>query len=620
MSDQFQQRFPGHGRVVDHGVGDPVRARETSSSPRVTRFGLFEVDLQVGELRKCGLRIKLQEKPFQILARLLEQPGAMVTRQELRQRLWPADTFVDFERSLNTGIRKLRAALGDDPDNPRFVETLLRRGYRFIAPIEGIRPAEKIMLAVLPLENLSDDPAQEYFSDGLTEELITQLARLCPRRIGVIARSSIMRYRGTEKGVDQIGRELSVDYILEGSVRRAGDRVRVAAQLIQVSDQVHLWAESYDRELADIFAIQSQIAQQVAHSLELELLPTQQAALAQTQTTNFSAYESYLKGRHYWNQFTEDGSRKGIAHFGQAIESDPRYAPAYAGLALCYAQLGGLFGGIPATEAFPKAKEAALKALEIDEMLDEAHGALGVSSLFHEWDWTAAERQFQRALALNPGSGFAHHRYALYLAAMGSLNNACAEEKKALELDPLSLLFNTVLAWLLYFVRQYDQAVEQCEKTLDLDFNYALAHRQMGRARERQLMFEEAIAAFERAESLSRHMPMCVAALGHTFAVAGRESEAHRVLEELQELSKRRHVSSYFHALIYLGLGEKDRGFEYLYKASEERSLWLIFLNAEPVFDLLRSDPQFHDLLHRVGLPARRNDVAASQRTHATRQ
>lgn len=572
---------------------------------RVVRFGAFEVDVRAGELRKHGMKIKLQEKPFQILTLLLEQPGEVATREQLRQKLWPADTFVDFDRSLNTGVRKLREALSDSAENPRFVETLPRRGYRFMVPIERLGrlspPTGKITLVVLPFENMSADPEQEYFSDGLTEEMITQLAGLYPQRLGVIARTSAMHYKGRDTTIDQVSRELGVDYVLEGSVRHAGDRVRISAQLIQVGDQTHLWAESYERDLADVFAIQSEVAGRVAHSLEVELLPTQQGALARAPTTIPAAHEAYLKGRYFWHKFAGEGFRKSCEYFEQAIERDPAYGLAYAGLAEAYTTLG-FFSVLPPKEAFPRAKEAARKALEIDETIVEAHGSLGISSLFFDWDWSASERHFKRAIELAADYGLARLRYGLLLMALERLEEALTQEKRALELDPLSLLINWVVGWVFYCQRQYDQAAEHCCKTLELDPNFIMAHWQLGRTYLQETMYEEAIKEFQKAVDLSGRNPAHIAALGHAYAVAGKKGEARKILEELKGQSKQRYVPSYAVATVYTGLGEKEQALEWLGKASEERFGWLVFLNVEPIFDNLRPDPRFEELLRRVGL------------------
>ena len=587
--------------------------KEARGPVRAVRFGAFEADLQARELRKCGVRLRLHEKPFQILELLLERAGEVVTRKDLCEKLWPG-TFVGFDRSLNTAINTLRRALGDSARNPRFVETRAGRGYRFIAPVARAgQAAEKIMLAVLPFENLGGDPEEEYFSDGLTEEMITQLGCLHPRRLGVIARTSAMRYKGTEKGIEQIGRELGVDYILEGSVRRGADRVRITAQLIQVSDQTYLWAESYERKLADIFVLQGDVARRIARSLEVELLPAPKAVLVRPPIVNPAAYEAYLKGQYYWNKFTEDCARKGILHFDQAINEDPHYAPAHVGLALCYAQLAGFFGAVPAREAFPQAKAAALRALDINDTLAEAHGALGICRLFHDWDWVAAEKQFLRALELNPGCALVHHEYALYLMTMARLEEASREENQALQLDPLSLLFDTVLGWVFHFARQYDRAIEQCRKTLELDPNFPMAHWQLGRAWEQKGMFKEAIPAFRKAVTLSGASPVCVAGLGHAYALVGKRAEAVKILDELRNLSKRRYVSSYFMASVCAGLGETERAFQWLEEAHGERPFWLIFLNVEPTFDSLRSDPRFQDLVRHVALPAQENERQVAQ-------
>jgi serine/threonine-protein kinase len=465
-------------------------------------------------------------------------------------------------------------------------------------------PPGKIMLAVLPFDNLSADPEQEYFSDGMTEEMIAELGQLQPQRLGVIARTSAMHYKGTDKRIDEIGRELGVDYILEGSVRRAAGRVRITAQLIQVSDQTHLWAESYERELADIFAIQSDVAQRIARSLEVELLPAQQARLASARPVNPEAYGAYLKGRFHWNKRTEEEVRKGIEYFQQAIEKDPNYALAYAGLADSYNILGD-YSYVPPEEAYPRAKVAAAKALETDDTLAEAHTSLAKAAHLYDWNWLAAERGFQRALALNPSYAPAHHWYAEYLAAMGRVDEAIAEKKRARELDPLSLIINSSEGWVLYFARRYDQAIEQLQKALEMDPNFAVAHLWLGWAYEQKGMYEEAIREFQKAVTLFKGSTYPIASLGHAYAVSGKRGEALKLLNELKELSKRRYVSAYDLALVYAGLGEKDQAFKWLEKAYEERYGWITMLKLEPRFDPLRADPRFQSLLRRMNFPER---------------
>jgi TolB-like protein len=603
---------------------------EARRSPKVVRFGTFEVDLRAGELRKHGLRIRLQEQPFQVLAALLERPSEIVTREELRKKLWPADTFVDFDHGLNKAINKIREALSDSAENPRFVETVARRGYRFLVPVEwlgekpslaapttdrGIAPdalsrsphalspaAGKIRLVVLPFQNLSGDPEQEFFSDGLTEEMISQLARVSPQRLGVIARTSAMRLKGAKGDVVQIGKQLQLDYILEGSVRRVGSRVRITAQLIQVHDQTHMWVASYDRELADVFAIQREVAESVARSLALELLPGTSKALARRTPINPAAYEDYLKGRYYWNRFTGEETRKAIAHFERAIEREPDYGPAYDALSLCFVQLCFL-NVLPPKEGYPVAKAAALKALSIDDTLAEARGAVALCNLYNDWDWTAAEEQFKRALLLDHGGALIHHEYALYLAAMGRLKEAQEEDKQALSLDPLSLLYHTALARLFYFAHDDDRALEECRKALELDTSFHMAHGQLGLVYARKRMFGEAVSAFQEAIALSRGNPAYLAAMGHAYGQAGMRREAVEALEKLHEISTQRFVSSYFMGLVYLGLEERGEAFRFLEAACAERYLWLVYLNVDPAFDALRSDRRFQDLVRRVGLP-----------------
>jgi TolB-like protein/DNA-binding winged helix-turn-helix (wHTH) protein/Flp pilus assembly protein TadD len=577
---------------------------KVSSVSRVVRFGAFAVDLQTGELRKHGVKVRLQQKPFQILATLLERPRELVTREELRKRLWPGDTFVDFEQSLATAVKKLRQALGDSPDHPRFIETLPRRGYRFIGIVDAEPRAGRVILAVLPFENSSANPKQEYFSDGMTEEVIAQLGRLNPQRLGVIARASAMHYRDTDKGIDQIGRELGADYILKGRVRRVGDRVRVAAELIKVTDQTHLWAETYERDWADVLAIQGEVARRITHSLAVELLPAQQATMARTSTANPEAHEAFLKGRYSLNKGTAEGFKKAIEHFEQATSKDPGYAVAHAGLATAY-DLADFFRIVPARQAFPKAKAAAIKALELNEMLAEAHNALAFATLSFDWDWAAAERIFMRAFEINPHFATARHWYGFCLGMLGRVEDALREIRRALELDPFSLIIRTHVGLMLYRARRYDEAVEQFRQTLEMEPRFAAAHYFLGWACEQKMMYKETIRHLQTALVLSQRSPDRLAALGHAYAVFGKKAKAQKVLEELRLLSKRRFVSAYDFAILYAGLGEKDQAFGWLEKAYEERSFSLVMsLKAEPRLDNLQSDPRFQDLVRRVGLPA----------------
>lgn len=457
-------------------------------------------------------------------------------------------------------------------------------------------------LAVLPFENLSGDPSQEYFSDGLTEEMIARLARLQPDRLGVIARTTMMQYRGTKKKIDQIGRELEVNYLLEGSVRRSNQRVRITAQLIKVSDQTHLWAESYERAVEDILAIQIDVSERIARSLTVELLPGHHAALARPSTNSTAAHDAYLRGRYFWNKRSEDSFVKAIEYFQQAVDLDPDYAVAYAGLADCYDTLGW-YGGMPAAEAYRKAKSAAQRALQIHEGLAEAHAALAYGMHFHEWNWAEIEKEYLRALELDPAYVTAHHWYALYLNAMGRFDEAIAHMGCALELDPLSPVLNSHLGWIFYFARQNDRAVEQLRKTVEMEPQFAVGRCFLGLAYEWSRKYPAAIREFKAARDFSNGHPLAIASMSHAYGFAGKKAEARRCIEELQETSRRRHVPPYYFALAYAGLGEREQVFGWLEKAYQERSGWLGNLNVEPGLDRVRSDPRFADLVRRVGLP-----------------
>ena len=459
-------------------------------------------------------------------------------------------------------------------------------------------PAGKIMLVVLPFENLSADPEQEYFSDGLTEEMISQLGSLQPQRLGVIARTSAMKYKKTEKSVDQIGRELNVAYVLEGSVRKAGTRVRVTAQLIQVSDQTHLWAENYEKELADVLSVQSEVAQRIAKSLELELLPEKQARLATSRAMNPEAHEAYLKGRFYWNRRSKEGLEKGIEYFQRAASLDPNYALAYAGLGDSYVLLP-FYANVAPAEAFPRAKQAATKAMEIDERVGEAHTALAYAKLLYDWDWRGAEKGLQRAIELNPGYATAHQWYADYLTIVGRHEEAVSEMQRARECDPLSLIVNANVGEVRYFARQYDGAIEELRRALELDPNFAEAHQSFGWAYEQKGMYPEAVREYQALADPQRRR----LSVGRAFAKSGKRNEARAILDEIVREAERRYVPAYFVATTYLALGEKDKTFAWLEKAWEERDIRLAWVKVDPAFDPVRSDRRFQDLLRRMNFP-----------------
>lgn len=455
-------------------------------------------------------------------------------------------------------------------------------------------------LAVLPLQNLSGDPEQEYFADGLTEALITDLAKI--RALRIISRTSIMRYKGQRKPVPDIARELHVDALVVGSVLRAGNRVRITAQLIHAQTDTHLWAESYERELSDILALQNEVARAIAQEIKVKLTPQEEQRLAQAVSVKPEAYEAYLRGRYHSNKRVPDELKKAIDYFQQAISTEPQYALAYAGLADAYALLG-LSGAMPAQEVMPKAKEAAFQALQFDNDLAEPNASLAFIRIFYDWDWVAAEREFKRAIELRPGYATAHHWFALYLAAMGRMQEATQEIKKALELDPLSLPINRDLGAIYYFSRNYDRAIEQYRKTLEIDSNFVTAHLNLGWAHFHKAMYKQAISAFQDALTHSPQNPQIIAALGWAYAELGRKEEVQKVLDQLNDLSGKGYVSPIDLAAIYIGLGERDRVFEVLEQAYRERSSMLVFLKVDPLWERVRPDPRFQDLVRRVGLP-----------------
>ena len=457
--------------------------------------------------------------------------------------------------------------------------------------------AQRIMLAVLPFENLSGDPRQEYFSDGLTEEMISQLGRWQPQRLGVIARTSATQYKGSNKRIDQIGHELGVSYILEGSVRREYDRVRINAELIHVVDQTPLWSETYERQAADVFAVQSEVASRITQSLALELLPSQQASLLRSPTKDSAAHDAYLKGLHYLNNVTGENYERARTHFEQAIELDPHYAPAYAALAEYYWGTDVL----PPELAMPKAEEYALKSLQLDESLPEAHSALAGVRFYYNWDWSAAEKEFTRSLELNPSAAETHRLYSLYLASVDGADQSVREMRRAQQLDPLSLNISTSAGWVLNYTRQYDQAIEQCRKALELEHDYVSAHDCLGEAYLAKGMFEQAVAEFRRAASGGE--PVRTVGLARAYGIMGKKNEGKKVLDELTKGSKQSYFPPYLFGAIYVALGENELGLVWLEKAYTHRDPYMVHLKRDAAFDPLRLDPRFQDLLRRMNFP-----------------
>jgi TolB-like protein/DNA-binding winged helix-turn-helix (wHTH) protein/Flp pilus assembly protein TadD len=612
----------------------------------IVDFGIFQLDLKARELHKAGVKVKLQEQPFRVLALLVDRAGQVVTREELRQQVWPTDAYVAFDQGLNNAIKKVRDALGDSADSPRFIETLARHGYRFVAPVGAVpqRPSEpkvrfglrtlgkpaliglvgalllaalaywawhgstmrtgsptgKVILAVLPFDNLSRDPDQEFFSDGLTEEMIAQLGKLNPERLTVISRGSVAKYKDSRLAANQIGRELRADYLLQGSVRRASERVRITVQLIQVRDQTDLWAESYDRELKDMLTLQDSVARIIAKQIHITLTPGQQTRLPSRANLDPEAYEAYLKGRYYWNKRTADGLQKALLYFQQAINKDPTYGAAYSGLADCNSGLAWHGFKSPA-EALPKANAAALKAIEIDPQSAEAHASLGLV-LTHRWDWAGAEAEFKRALQLDPRYANAHHWYGDYLSLMGRHDEALLEAQQALGLDPLNLMIGTWLGRRYYLARKYDLAIDQGRNTVELDANFAAAHLLLGENYVQVGLHEQGLAELQTAASLSGNSPLYLAEVAVAFASAGRKTEALQIVSQLQSISSTRYVSPYGLAQIYAALSDQEQTFKWLQIAYDDRSVWMSYLAVDPVMDGFRSDQRFQDLLRRVRL------------------
>jgi TolB-like protein/Tfp pilus assembly protein PilF len=573
----------------------------------VVRFGLFECDVRSGELRKQGRKIRLEGQPVQILIKLLARPGELIPREELQQELWPADTHVNFEHSLNAAVKRLRQALGDSPSNPRFVETLARRGYRFIAPVtltnaaisnETPMPRGIEWLAVLPFENVGADPETEYLSEGLTESVINGLSERLGLR--VMARSTVFRYKDTSEDPRVVGRRLNVQAVLLGRVRQRGAAVVVDAELVDVENGWRLWGEQYCRQLDEIFGVEEEISREIAEKLHLRLSGELTARWTHRHAPSGEAYQNYLKGRYHWNRLTGDGLTKGIEYFQQAIQNDSNYAPAYAGLADCY-NVMGFYGVAPAAEVMPKAKAAALRALEIDDGLAEAHTALASAIKVWDWEWAGAEREYRRALELNPHYALGCRAYAAHLCALGRTEEALQQIERAHEMEPMSLPISMEVAWNLYMARKYDRAIEQAVKTLEMEPRFSSAQHILGLAHEQKGQYEEAVAALQEALEPERH-PATLAALGHVLALAGRRSEAEEMLDRLQKISRQSHVSPYWFALVHEGLGDNAASLEALKQAYAERDVWLVWSRVDPRLDGLKGEPGYEELLRRIGL------------------
>jgi len=564
------------------------------SKSGTVRFDTYELDVRSCELRRDGIRVKIQEQPLQILQILLERPGQLVTREELRQKIWPSDTFVDFDHGINNSIKRLRAALIDSAETPRYIETVASRGYRFIGSTNASRRIES--LAVLPLENLSHDPEQEYFAEGLTEALINALAKIGELR--VLSRTCVMQYKGVSKPLTEVAQELRVDAIVEGTALRVGDRVRITAQLIDAPRETHLWAESYERDLRDVLALQAEVAQAIAREIQVKLTPVDQARLAKVHPVAPEAYDAYLKGRYYWNRRPARVA-EAIKYFELAIEREPGYALAYAGLADSLTSLSA-WGVVSANEGCIKAKKLAQRALEIDHGLAEAHTALAYATMYH-YDFLDAEKEFERAIEINPRYAGGHHLFGLYLAMMGHYEEAYTEFQRALRLDPLTVS-QSLLGFNYLYSRRYDQAVSQFIRTLELAPDEGPAHCGLGWAYSCKSMHEPAIAALRKGLDLwPGSTPR--AWLGEFLAVAGYRDDAQMVLEQMFVLSKERYVTPYGVARIYNALGKTDDALQWLETAYHQQAEWMLLLKVDPCFDNLRSTSCFEDLMRRMNFP-----------------
>jgi len=617
-------------------------------------FGAFRFSPSERILLRDDQRVLLAPKGLETLLVLLENRGHIVGKDELLKRVWPG-TFVE-EHTVAQTVFTLRKTLENTPEGQPFIETIPRLGYRFVAPVTEVNqvvsetatgtpasnsarqsrrlqislvagglvlgfviavsflvprlsrrndpPARKIMLAVLAFENLSGDPQQEYLSSGLTEELITQLGSLEPGRLGVIARTSAMQYNDSHKDVRQISRELGVDYVLEGSVRREGERVRITAQLIQVKDQTHLWAKEYDRGLKDILGLESEVAGEVAREIRLRLTPAETARLAATHPVDPEAYEMYLKGRYFWNKRNEAAYVKAIDYFNQAIARDPRYARAYSGLADAYALLGSWPNAeLPRRVAMPRAKEAALTALKLDDSLAEAHASLAFVEMHYEWNWKESEREFRRAIELNPNYATGHQWFAYWLMVQGRRDESIAEIELARKADPLSIIIRTDAVDLLCAAGRFDEAIQKAHEAMDLDPDFRLAHYFLGLAYSGKQMYPEALAEYQKGVATDSKDEWALSGLGWVYALMHDRTNAEKIIRRLRQDARERPDLALEIAIIYSALEEKDEAFTWLERAYQNRDGGLMFLNSYWYFEQIRSDPRYAQFARKIGLP-----------------
>lgn len=616
----------------------PVNGLNGATSGHV-RFGAFEVDPRSGELRKSGVKIKLHRQPFELLTMLLERPGEVVTREELQQKLWPSETFVDFEHGLNKAINKLREALGDDANNPRYIETLPRRGYRFVGPVESERDRQPLLkatslkaalpmaalvlavgavgsawlflrsrspaaasihsIAVLSFANASNDPEMNYLGEGLSEEITNSLSRF--PNLQVMAHSAVSRFQSKQSDPQEVGRKLHVDAILSGRIAEHGNELAVETELVSVATGVQLWGERFKRPASDLALLQSAITVQLADQLRPRLSETQRQSLAKVETRDSDAYVLYLKGRYHVEKYTQAEFFAGVEDFHRATNLDPNYTSAYAELSIAYTLVDDVF--LSPKEAMPIAIEAAKKALQSDDSLPESHMAMALVDFNYNYDWYGAERELQRAIELAPSNREAHQFYGWLLTTMARSEKAIAESGRAVEIEPLSIDANTTLGSTLYYARRYDQAIKQLRRVSELDPDYGYSRMFLGAAYEQQGEFTTALEELQKANSLQGETPWSLGELGHAYARLGRKDEAEQVLQELIRRSEHGYVPAYNVAMVYAGLGRNEQALKLLEKAYEDRCSTLMFVKVDPEFDSLHSQPRFVDLIHRMNFP-----------------
>ena len=571
------------------------------TSNRAVRFGPFELDIRAGHLHKGKAHLRLQPQPFKLLSLLVSRAGQLVTREEIQSQLWDKDTFVDFEQGLNVCIRQIRTALNDTPSAPRFVETVPRRGYRFIAhAIQSAHPAPINSLAVLPFENSGGDPDLEYLCQGIAESLLNTLSEL--QQLRIIPRQTAFRFRSTAE-LAKMASELDIRAAVSGRVISLGDSINVQAELVDFETHSQLWGGQFSRKLSNILELQEEISREICQQLRVRLSRRESTRLRKRSTQNSEAYQLYLKGRYCSEKRTREDLQKAIDYFHRSVQNDPDYALAYAGLADAFTLLGsGTYGAMPSRSARVKATEMALKALELDATLAEAHTSLAFVKFRFDWAWQEAEREFRRALDLNPRYVRAHHWYALFLAAMGRHHKAIEEIRKAQKLDPLALIVNVAEGRILHFARRFDEAIGQFQKTLELDPNFIPAHCDLGASMEEKGMLLQALAEFETCVRLSQGGPLYLASVAEAHARLGNRDEALKILSELQS-SGEKYVSPSSIGFIYASLGDIDESFSWNERAFQERDASLVWLRVAPESDSVRSDARFANLLHRMNFP-----------------